>query len=439
MLQMTPRSALVALLLAGSATSVMACSKADEGASNTGTRSAAWTCAEEAVPMGEVVRCTSSAMTSDAPPAYECNPAESLLCPPEDAAPTGEDAGESPPVGTEGADSSGTTDDASGSTDGTGVGTECGYVPDLDYCPEGGGSTDAPPASSDGTTTDGGSTSCGKPHCPPGHDKKDDGGATTGDGGGTGPGAGAGDGGGGGKGKGKKHDKWKCERGSEGTTCTSEPTCAPGTHPAPCGACVPDGEGSGSDCVPPAAGGCWVTGGGFIEAASLVPAAAADGHDNFGGNAKPMKDGSVKGQWNHVDHGTGNHGHGRVEYLQCRRSGDIGPGQPGGKKGLTANQVYFGGPARWRTAGTWEEGYWFDVVVKDHGEPGSSAATKKGGTPDTYHFTMRKMNDPAAGASGTVVYETKGDLAGGNIQIHAPNAGHPGVSSPLPAWVSLEP
>ena len=27
--------------------------------------------------------------------------------------------------------------------------------------------------------------------------------------------------------------------------------------------------------------------------------------------------------------------------------------------------------------------------------------------PDTYHFTIRKIDDPAKGASGTVVYETQ--------------------------------
>jgi hypothetical protein len=58
---------------------------------------------------------------------------------------------------------------------------------------------------------------------------------------------------------------------------------------------------------------------------------------------------------------------------------------------------------------------------------------------DSYHFTLRKIDDPTKGASGTVVYETSGGLAGGNIQIHPSNNGHPAVSSPLPAWVGLEP
>jgi len=184
-----------------------------------------------------------------------------------------------------------------------------------------------------------------------------------------------------------------------------------------------------------------VTGGGFIVAPSTTPNAPEDGHDNFGGNAKPMKDGHVQGHWNHVDHGTQNHAKGKPTYIVCRHVDEPGPGQPGGKKGLTANQVYFGGPAEWReaSAGTWGSGYWFDVVVKDHGEPGSQPSPKNGFMVDTYHFTLRRVDDPAHNASGTVVYELHGGLVGGNIQVHAPNGGHPYTAMPLPNWVSYEP
>src|SRR4029079_17519186 len=94
---------------------------------------------------------------------------------------------------------------------------------------------------------------------------------------------------------------------------------------------------------------------------------------NFGGNAKTLRDGRMQGHWNHVDHGTKNHAKGKPEYLVCRHVDEPGPGQPGGKKGFTMNQAYFGGPAEWRefSTGQWASGYWFDVVVKDHGEPGS--------------------------------------------------------------------
>lgn len=105
------------------------------------------------------------------------------------------------------------------------------------------------------------------------------------------------------------------------------------------------------------------------------------------------------------------------------------------------NQVYFGGPAEWGSdKGSWDSGYWFDVVAKDLGEPGNEKANKKkDSVVDTYHFTIRRMDDPAKKVSGAIVYEVKGNLAGGNIQLHAPNNGHPGYQSKLPTWVSLEP
>jgi hypothetical protein len=184
-----------------------------------------------------------------------------------------------------------------------------------------------------------------------------------------------------------------------------------------------------------------VTGGGFIIGPNITTGAAPDGHDNFGGNAKPMKDGHVQGHWNHVDHGLMGHSKGKPEYIVCRHVDEPGPGQPGGKKGFNMNQVYFGGPAEWSLGGgPAEAGFWFDVVAKDHGEPGSEPKDKKnGGMVDTYHFTIRKMDDPAKRVSGAIIYETKGDLVGGNIQIHPPNPGHPGTPMSLPSWVSYEP
>jgi hypothetical protein len=212
--------------------------------------------------------------------------------------------------------------------------------------------------------------------------------------------------------------------------CRKPPTCLPGTHATACGACVPDNSTTTEDCKPPGAGGCWVTGGGFII--------DVDGKDTFGGNAMPMKSGAVRGEWEHQEHDTHEKGHGHASYIYCRHINAPGPGQPGGKKGFNMNQVYFGGNARWFTNGGWNQGYWFDVCAEDHGEPGSTRA-KGGNNPtggDYYHYTIRKV--AGANQSGTIIYETKGYLSGGNIQIHPPNNGHPYVSTPLPAWVQLE-
>jgi hypothetical protein len=172
-----------------------------------------------------------------------------------------------------------------------------------------------------------------------------------------------------------------------------------------------------------------VTGGGFVT---------ANGRDNFGGNAKQMKDGRIQGEWTHEGHANKNNAKGKPTYVFCRHVDEPGPDQPGGNKGLVMNQVYFGGPADWRADKDWASGYWFDVVAKDHGEPGAGKA-KGGDSADTYHVTVRKMVDAENLISGAVVYEVAGTLAGGNIQIHSPNAGHPGFQSALPSWVSLEP
>ncbi len=334
---------------------------------------------------------------------------------------------------------------------------ECAWVPDLPYCPAGSGAT------SDGTTSNGngnGAAGSDKP-LPPGQEKKyggtsdgtssagsSSGGASSSGGNGSNSGTTDGSGStGSGKGKGRHY---QCEKDGKGNkTCTSVPNCVPGTTPSN-GACADGDSGSGSsgEVLPPALGGCWITGGGFIIAPNDLTGAPADGHDNYGGNAKPMKDGRIQGHWNHVDHGTGNHAKGKPEYIVCRHVDEPGPGQPGGKKGFTANQAYFGGPAEWRDAstGVWESGYWFDVVVKDHGEPGSVPHAKNGYMVDTYHFTIRKMDDPVNKVSGAVIYEVgrggnqaSGGIVGGNIQLHPPNNGHPYTPMSLPSWVSFEP
>lgn len=165
---------------------------------------------------------------------------------------------------------------------------------------------------------------------------------------------------------------------------------------------------------PPSEGGCWITGIGYLV--------DSDGKDNFGGNGMPMKEGYLRGEWEHVDHGTGNKFHGTIGYLVCRHVDEPGPGVPR----ATANQTYYGGVGRWFDAatGTWSEGYWFDVMAEDHGEPGKT---------DEYYFTARLMS------TNTVIYATGGILGGGNFQVHPPNSGHPFTQGTLPAWVSLQP
>jgi len=190
--------------------------------------------------------------------------------------------------------------------------------------------------------------------------------------------------------------------------CNVDGTCTPQCEDVTCDVCH-DGQ-------PPSDGGCWVTGIGYLI--------DADGRDNFGGNGMPMKSGRIRGEWEHQDHGTGDKLHGAVGYLYCRHVDEPGPDVPK----ATANQAYWGGTGRWYTpTGDWQEGYWFDVMAEDHGEPGKT---------DEYYFSVRKMD--ASGAVGAVIYSTGGVLAGGNFQIHPPNDGHPFTAGMLPTWVSLQ-
>jgi hypothetical protein len=276
-----------------------------------------------------------------------------------------------------------------GTSGAPGSGT-CG--PEIYTCYDGGTG-----GSSSGGTTGGGTT----------------GGGTTGGGTTSGPGMGNGNGTPGGMGKGNGSMGGNTTGGSMGGGlpggCWQETTCTPEDDS--------DGGADTSDGGASENGGCWITGGGYIV--------DTDGNDSFGGNAMPMKDGTVRGQWEEQDHGTNDKAHGEASYIMCRHVDEPGPGQPGGKKGFTANQAYFGGHARWFTpADGWKDGYWFDVMVEDHGEGH--------GIMDYYHFTIRD-------AAGTVVYDTQGNQIGGNIQLHPPNAGHPSTGGQLPPWVMLQP
>jgi hypothetical protein len=421
------RSPLARAALAFVTTAAFACSR---GAQE--DEKVAWTCTRDEVPMGSAVRCSSAALTADAEPSASDTSSESQQtwtcgfrdpsCPPEDATGGGGAGGAGdatePPTSTQGGTVEGSPSGGAGSS----VPTECAYAPDLDYCPPSGseGGTVGDPTCTKGNGngkcnggSGGASGANGSTSGNNGSSNGGDVGASSGSSGATSSSGASGSSGSSGGGT------WTCHGDRNGKHTCERTECVPGTHPSPCGACIPDG-GDDCDCVPPKAGGCWVTGGGFVT---------ASGRDNFGGNAKPRKDGTIQGQWNHVDHG-GRHVHGPVRYLVCREVPGAGPGQPGGKKGLTANQVLFGGPARVNEGAGFVDGYWYDVVAEDHGEPGRD---------DAYTLTLRKEADPATGTSGAVVYTVSGKLTGGNVQIHAPNNGHPYTPVAPPSWVSVGP
>lgn len=372
-----------------------------------------WACGSAGVPFGERVECTTSdlQLLPDAG-SYGCNNGGDYNpdCPPSGAGGDGGTTDYSPDGSTGTGDDGGTTDfGPDGSGGGSGGGSGSGGACVGPQCNPGHGGPPPGQGSSSGNASSGGSNSSG-------------GGSSGSSGGYSSSGSGGGSGGesssGGGDDGGSNGPPWTCVPNPPEVICSQPPVCQPGAHAAPCGACVPDG--TTTDCTPPSEGGCWVTGGGFIvENASK---------DTFGGNGMPMRDGSVRGEWENVDHATGDNLHGTVNYLFCRVVPGPGPGHPNGPQHhFDDNQVYFGGPGRYFVNAAWADGYWFDVVAEDHGEPGRQ---------DTYQITIRTY---ANGQAGNVVYQASGLLAGGNIQLHPPNAGHPASQSTLPSWVQLQP
>ena len=347
------------------------------------------------MPYGTRLECTSTQIQGVTAP-YTCNNGGDFNpnCPPPNAGGNG---------GSSSGDNGGSTTDGvpdagSGGSSGSGGGSGAS---------SGGSSGSSSGATSGGSGGNGGGTTDGVP----------DAGSSGSSGSSSGSGGSGASSGGGSSGNGHGGGPpWNCEPGQVEVTCTQPPVCSPGAHPAPCGACVPNG--TSTDCTPPAEGGCWITGGGFVT--------DDDGKDTFGGNAMPMKDGSVRGEWENIEHGTGDNLHGQANYIYCRRVAGPGPGHPNGPRhNFDDNQAYFGGPATYNGA----SGYWFDVVVEDQGEPGRL---------DTYQITIRKG---ASGSNpGTVVFQESGTMAqGGNIQLHPPNGGHPATQSTLPSWVQLQP
>jgi hypothetical protein len=374
------------------------------GSSHTGTgaSTSGWSCGAVSVPFGSTYQCASAdpqvfSAASALGTTYTCTAgAPTTACPPAEDAPPPPPAEDGPPpatdAGTPGEDASSPESDASS--------------PPVE---DSGSPSNSPPGHGP-PAMDAGKGHGGNPHPnPPGGSCGCDAGEGTDAGEDTPP-----------------PPPYDCEteEAANLAVCNQPPTCNEGSHPSACGACVPDD--TTEDCQPPSSGGCWVTGGGTI------PLGSSD--DSFGGNAMPMKSGTIRGEWENVDHVTGVQMHGEPTYLYCRQVDEPGPGADNGPHhDFTINQAYFGGPARVFANGAWDTTYWFDVVVDDHGE-GKGA---KAGGPDLYHVTIRQL--AGANSSGPILLDANADMSGGNIQIHPPNNGHPYSASTLPTWVSLQP
>jgi len=238
---------------------------------------------------------------------------------------------------------------------------------------------------------------------------------------------------------------WVCACGT-GTIGTGEETDKD-VFPILGGDC-PDAEGTACvevppppEMLPPEEGGCWVTGIGTFGKGQT--------RDSFGGNAMTMKDGSVRGEWQHVDHfdvsGSTNNGqnlfHGKVDYIECRIYPTLnGPEVPKAEP----NYARWGGFGRFNGV----DGYSFEVQAFDHAEggifrdrymievrdpagfvvlqadgQGTRTIDKKGNPNNKGHDTSCR-EDPTITPDLAWVYDL-GCLSGGNFQIHPPNQGHP--------------
>jgi hypothetical protein len=199
--------------------------------------------------------------------------------------------------------------------------------------------------------------------------------------------------------------------------------------------------------MPPEQGGCWVTGiGTFGKGAT---------RDSFGGNGMVMKDGRIRGEWEHVDHfdvtGTQKDGqnifHGQVEFLRCEKYAQLpGPDVPK----ADPNFATWGGTGRYNGV----DGYTFQVWAWDHGEPGrliDRYAIKVWDRDSNVVLVADGSVTPTSASNGGSDLQCQvavpldegvdfandmGCISGGNFQIHPPNNGHPYGSGTLPAWAS---
>jgi hypothetical protein len=201
------------------------------------------------------------------------------------------------------------------------------------------------------------------------------------------------------------------------------------------------------DSLPPEQGGCFVTGIGTFGKGNT--------RDSFGGNGMYMKDGRVRGEWEHVDHfdvtGAQKNGqnlfHGDVEFLRCEKYPALpGPDVPKAEP----NFATWGGTGRYNGA----LGYRFQVWAWDHGEPGNLIdryaikvwdaegvvvlAADGSVTPTSGGDSARDMGCkvPVPVDVGVDFANAMGCISGGNFQIHPANNGHPYGDGALPVWAA---
>ena len=148
---------------------------------------------------------------------------------------------------------------------------------------------------------------------------------------------------------------------------------------------------------------CWVTLGGFDKGTNTD--ASGKKICTFGGNVGPPPSGAFEVNWHDGPLAGALFHTNDIEVVECIDMGSTGPQQPGGRKGLEVDTLFFECTGLFNH----DSGYTCDGYFKDAGEPQG----KKGNDHDEINFTVRDSN-------GDVVADCTGDLEGGNIQIHPP-------------------
>ena len=148
---------------------------------------------------------------------------------------------------------------------------------------------------------------------------------------------------------------------------------------------------------------CWVTTGGFDKGTNTDPSGKKI--CSFGGNVGPPPSGAFEVNWHDGPLEGAKFHTNDIQSLGCEDSGSTGPQQPGGKKGLEVDTLFFDCTGRFNN----EDGYTCEGYLKDAGEP----AGKKDNDHDEISMTVKD-------ADGNIVAECIGDLEGGNVQIHPP-------------------
>lgn len=148
---------------------------------------------------------------------------------------------------------------------------------------------------------------------------------------------------------------------------------------------------------------CWVTTGGFNKGEVEREDSSGVKICTFGGNVGPPPSGAFEVNW-HDGPLAGSRFHTNdIEAVRCEDESDTGPGQPGGKKGLVDDTLYFDCAGKFDN----EPGFTCDGFLRDGGEPGG----KKGNDPDEIQLVVYD-------SSQTEVARCEGILSGGNVQIH---------------------